>query len=226
MLAAVQLGMTKSEVSPTQRMLNIWAITLIIWSFYRATFHSTLPIWFDEFIAKPFVFLAPVYIFITKFKKTSFFESLGFTKKHSLMDVLFGLGIGSFFVVVAILVRVMKGGSLAIPELSSGMILWIFASIAAATLEQILSTGFIFNGFYKESKNIPQSLLISAILFSFLHVPALFSADKINGAVLMQTMVLNIILSLTTSTAFLMKKNTMVPIIIHALYLLSLPILL
>lgn len=225
-MSAVQLGMTKSEVSPTQRMLNVWAITLIIWSFYRATFHSTLPVWFDEFIAKPFVFLVPLYVFITKFKKASFCESLGFTKKHKLNDVLFGLGIGLFFIVMAVLVRMMKGGVLAIPAISTNTLIWIGASFTAATLEQILSTGFIFNGFYKESKNIPQALLLSALLFSFLHIPALFSADKINGVILMQIMILNIVLSLTTSTAFLMKKNTMVPIIIHALYLLSLPILL
>ncbi len=226
MLAAVQLGMTKSEVSPTQRMLNVWAIILIIWSFYRTTFQTTLPLWFDEFIAKPFVFLVPLYIFITKFKKTPFCETLGFTKKHKLTDILFGLGIGSFFVVMALLVRMMRGGAFAVPSVSATTLIWIGASITAATLEQILSTGFIFNGFFKESKNVPQSLLISAILFSFLHVPALFSVDKINGMVLMQTMILNIVLSLTTSTAFLMKKNTTVPIIIHALYLLSLPILL
>jgi len=218
--------MAKSEVSPTQRMLNVWAIILIIWSFYRATFQATLPLWFDEFIAKPFVFLIPLYIFITKFKKTHFCETLGFTKKHTFSDVLFGLGIGSFFVVMAVLVRVMKGGVLAIPSISTTSLVWIITSITAAALEQILSTGFVLNGLFKESKSLIQSLLISAILFSFLHIPALFSANKINGMVLMQTMILNIVLSLTTSTAFLMRKNTTVSIIIHALYLLSLPILL
>ena len=42
--------MTKSETSPTQKMLNVWAIILIIWSLYRATFKTGLPILFDEFI--------------------------------------------------------------------------------------------------------------------------------------------------------------------------------
>ena len=43
--------MAKSEVSSTQKMLNIWAIILIIWSLYRATFKTGLPIWIGPFEA-------------------------------------------------------------------------------------------------------------------------------------------------------------------------------
>jgi len=70
----LQLGMAKSEVSSTQKMLNVWAIILIIWSFYRATFKMNLPVWFDEFIAKPMVFLFPIYWFITKLEKKTIFK--------------------------------------------------------------------------------------------------------------------------------------------------------
>jgi len=218
--------MAKSEVTSTQRLLNIWAIVLIIWSFYRATFQTSLPIWFDEFIAKPFVFLVPLYWYIVKFKKTSFFEGLGFAKNHKSKDILFGLGIGALFLVMAVIIRILRGGSFAFPTVSINTLIWFGASISAAMLEQMVSTGLVFNGLLKESKSIIQPLIISAILFSFLHVPALFGASRINGEILMQTMMLNLILSLTTSTAFLLKKNTTVSVLIHALYLLSLPILL
>lgn len=207
-------------------MLNVWAIILIIWSFYRATFGTTLPMWIDEFIAKPLVFLLPLYWYSTRLKKKPLLETIGFTKKHEIADILFGLGIGVFFVVMAIMVRYMKVGSIEAPVITGATILWIIMSISAAFLEQIVSTGFIFNGLLKESKNIFQALIITAILFSFLHIPALFGANRINGGVLMQTMLLNVVLSFTTSTAFLLRKNTTVPAIIHALYLLSLPILL
>lgn len=207
-------------------MLNVWAIILIIWSFYRASFGTTLPIWIDEFIAKPLVFLAPLYWYSTRQKKAPFLETIGFTKKHKMEDILFGIGIGAFFIVMAIMVRYMKVGSVQMPTVTGAAILWIITSISAAFLEQIVSTGFIFNGLLKESKNIFQAFILTAILFSFLHIPALFGVNRINGGVLMQTMLLNVVLSLTTSTAFLLRKNTMVPAIIHALYLLSLPILL
>ena len=57
----------KSKVTATQRALNLWAVILIIWSVYRAKFR--LPEWLDEFIAKPLVFILPVYYYIRKIEK-------------------------------------------------------------------------------------------------------------------------------------------------------------
>ena len=219
--------MSKSEAaSPTQKMLNIWAIILIIWSFYRATFKSDLPIWLDEFIAKPAVYLIPIIWFITKSEKNPLCKGLGFSKKNLFKDVLFGVGVGSLFIIVAILTRITKG--LPFPPLSitPEAITWVLATIMAASMEQILSTGFVFKRLSEESKNIYQPLAISALLFFFLHIPVLFGADKISGSTLVQMMMLNTVLSITTSVVYLMRKNTVAPIIVYALYLLSLPILL
>ena len=218
--------MSKSEVSPTQRMLNVWAITLIIWSFYRATFKSDLPIWFDEFIAKPLVFLLPIYIFISKYEKGAFLKGIGFSKKNIVTDVLFGLGMGGVFVGIAFFVRMAKGLPFVSLSFTSSSFLWVCATIMAASMEQILSTGFVLKRLSEESTNIIRPLLISAVLFFFLHVPVLFGADKISGSALMQMMMLNTVLSLVTSTVFLLRKNIVAPIIVYALYLLSLPILL
>lgn len=218
--------MTKSDVSPTQKMLNIWAIILIIWSFYRATFRMALPIWFDEFIAKPMVFLFPMYLYIVKIEKTNFLKGLGFSRKNIVLDVFFGLGIGLLFVGTAFLTRITKGLPFPVFTISSTSIIWILSTVVAAGMEQVLSTGFVFNRLSAESKNIFRPLIISALLFFFLHIPVLFGADKISGSTLIQMMVLNTMLSLTTSVVFALRKNTIAPILVHALYLLSLPILL
>lgn len=218
--------MSKSEVSATQRMLNIWAIILIIWSLYRVTFKSDLPIWFDEFIAKPLVFLTPLYLYITHTEKKSFLKGLGFEKKDMLTDILFGIGMGGMFIVIAYFARMAKGLAPLPLQITSESFIWVVATFVAAGMKQILSTGFVFKRLHEESKNIVRPLLISAILFFFLHVPVLFGADKISGSHLMQMMVLNTVLSLITSIVFTMRKNIVAPILIHALYLLSLPILL
>jgi len=207
-------------------MLNVWAIILIIWSFYRATFKSDLPLWFDEFIAKPLVFLLPIYWYITKSEKKSFLTGVGFRKNKVLIDILFGLGIGSVFIGVAILTRITKGMTFPQLHLTSESIIWFLSTLMAAVTEQTLSTGFIFKRLSDESKNIVRSLMISALLFFFLHVPVLFGVDKISSSTLVQMIILNTVMSLTTSVAFLLRKNTVVPILVHALYLLSLPILL
>ena len=222
----LQLGMIKSGATPTQRMLNVWAIILIIWSFYRAIFKSDLPLWFNEFIAKPLVFLLPIYWYITKTEKKPFLRGVGFKKKKVMIDILFGLGIGSLFIAVAVLTRITKGMTFPSLDISPEAIIWIFSTLMAAATEQILSTGFIFKRLSDESKNIFRPLMISTLLFFFLHVPALFGADKIVGSTLVQMMILNTIISLITSVVFLLRKNTVASILVHALYLLSLPILL
>ena len=218
--------MAKNGTSLTQKMLNVWAIVLILWSLYRATFKASLPIWLDEFVAKPLIFLFPIYWFITKSEKKQFLEGVGFAKKNFFADIIFGLGIGSLFIGIAIFTRIIK--QLPFPPLyiSSTSIIWIISTVMAATTEQILSTGFVFKRLSDELKNIFKPLIISALLFFFLHVPILFGADKISGSTLVQMMILNTVLSFTTSVVFLLRKNTVAPILVHALYLLSLPILL
>ena len=61
-------------VSYTQKVLNVWAVILILWSIYRAKL--ALPEWFDEFIAKPLIFILPVYLFIRKVEKGNFFSKI------------------------------------------------------------------------------------------------------------------------------------------------------
>lgn len=218
--------MSNSQTSSTQKMLNIWAIILIAWSFYRATFKLDLPLWFDEFIAKPFVFLIPLFWFITKTEKISFFKGVGLTKKNILADILFGIGMGGVFIGIAVFTRMAKGIPLPQIQITSESVMWVLATFMAAGMEQILSTGFVFKRLSEESKGIFKPLIFAALLFFFLHVPVLFGADKISGATLMQMMVMNTAVSLTTSVVYLMRKSTVAPILVYALYLLSLPILL
>ena len=141
-------------------------------------------------------------------------------------DILFGLGLGLLFIILAVVIRLIKTNALPVISLSFTSLIWMFSSCMAAFSEQIISTGFVFNSLQHESKHIVKPILYSAILFFFLHVPVLFGVDRIATSTLIQMIVMNTILSMMTSIVFFMRKNTIAPIIIQALYLLSLPILL
>jgi signal transduction histidine kinase len=93
----------KQKTSPTQKALNLWAVVLIIWAFYRAWFKTSLPIWVDEFIAKPIVFILPVYLYIRYSEKKNFFEALGL-KKVSTQNLVYIVGaiIGCLFFLIAL----------------------------------------------------------------------------------------------------------------------------
>ena len=215
----------KQKTSPTQKVLNTWAIVLIIWSIYRAKFQTNLPLWFDEFIAKPVVFLMPVYYFITRVEKKDFFEGIDFKPKIKWGEVVLGITIGLFFFASGLLSNYVKyhkfvtssGGVLSI----NTIILYVFVSLATSISEEVLSRGFVLKRLFEDSKNIITSSFLASILFFFLHVPILFTSQKIIGFLLLRVMVTDMILSLAISILYLQKRSLIIPILIHTFYNLS-----
>lgn len=212
----------KSKVTPTQKALNLWAIILIIWAVYRAKLK--LPEWFDEFIAKPAVFILPVLYYIKKFEKKDFTSALYLKTKKIGSDILLSVGIGGFFLVSAILANLLKSGKVDFfARFSDPQTLLLVIALALATgiSEEILSRGFVLKRLYEESKNAYTASFFASILFFFLHVPMLFANLKINGNLLLLFMATDLILSLINSFIFLERKSLLVPILIHAFYNLS-----
>lgn len=209
----------KEKTSPTQKALNVWAIILIIWSIYRANIR--MPDWFDEFIAKPIVFILPVYYFITHVDKKKFFDALYFKPKQLGKDILLGLGIGGIFFITAIVANLAKFHkifSISSMPTFQNILLTCLIALATGISEEILSRGFVLKKLYEESKNIYTSSFFASILFFFLHVPILFTNGKISGNVLLLFMATDVILSLVNSFIFLDRKSLVLPILIHSMY--------
>lgn len=216
--------MNKKAVSPTQRVLNLWAIILIVWSIYRSKF--SLPEWFDEFIAKPIVFVLPVYYFITKVEKRDFFPSIWFFPKNIFREILLGIGIGFIFVASGIFSHYLREGSFSFEKtifrsLSYPLFLTILITLATGISEEILSRGFVLKRLYEESKNLLSSVFISSILFFILHIPILFTNLKLTGNLLVTFMITDLILSLANSFVFIERRSLILPILIHAFYNLT-----
>ena len=212
----------KSKASPTQKALNVWAIVLIIWSIYRAKFK--LPEWFDEFIAKPAVFVLPVLYYIKKYEKKDFFSALDVRLKLRLQDVLLVVSIGGIFVISAVMANFLKFHKVVFFQNSiqfQTVIYVVIMALVTATSEEILSRGFVLKRLYAESKNMYTASFFASILFFFLHVPILFTNVRLTGNLLLMFMGMDMILSLVNSFVFLERKNLILPILIHAFYNLS-----
>lgn len=209
----------KEKITPTQRALNLWAIILIIWSIYRAKFK--MPDWFDEFIAKPSVFILPVLYYIKRYEKTDLRSALGFKSKSLKSDIIMGVFIGVILVASSILAYFVRTRTLRFPQLTvsweqAGMILLI--AFATSVSEEILSRGFILKRLYEESKNVFTATFFSSILFFFLHVPILFTNAKLTGNLLLMFMATDLMLSFVNSITFLQTNSLILPIFIHAMY--------
>ncbi len=214
----------KKPISHTQKTLNVWAIVLILWSMYRTYFKTELPIWFDEFIAKPMIFLIPVHYFITRVEKKHFFENVDFTPRHLRSDFLIGLGAGLLFVISGLIAYYMRYQS--VPHLqevfSPSLFLYTLAvAFASSITEEILSRGFVLKRLVSESNNAISAVFLASFLFFFLHIPILFSNPDMRGMVLLQVMLTDILLSFAVSFIYLQRRNIIIPILIHAFYNLS-----
>src|SRR3989344_558238 len=212
----------KTKVTPTQRALNLWAVVLIIWAVYRAKLQ--LPEWFDEFVAKPLVFVVPVYYYIRRVEKKSFYASIDLKFKITLSDFLISFAIGGIFSFSAVLANVIKFKKLVLFQhaISTETILFlVLTALATGISEEILSRGFVLKRLYQESKNIYTSSFFASILFFFLHVPILFTNYKLTGDMLLLFLGTDLVLSLVNSFMFLQRRSLIVPILIHAFYNLS-----
>ena len=213
--------MKERRTTPTQRALNLWAVILIVWSIYRAYFK--LPEWFDEFIAKPIVFVLPVFIYIKTVEKKEIFSSLYINKNFKLFvkEFLISLGIGLILLLTAFLSIYLRFKKVIIfghfPGFNQfGLI--VLTALATGITEEILSRGFILKRLYEESKNAYSSTFFASILFFFLHVPILFTNSRINGSILLVFLATDMLLSMITGLIMLQRKSLTIPILIHAFY--------
>lgn len=212
----------QKSISHLQRTLNIWAIILIIWSIYRAKLN--MPEWFDEFLAKPIIFILPVFLFIKRIEKKDFISSICLSPKRWRTDILLGFVIGFFFMGSALLANYIKYGHF-FGEISNSTVktLVYFGLIAAATAisEEILSRGFILNKLYQDSGNPYKASFLATALFITIHIPILFTTLKLSGLSLLFFILTLIALSLANSFIFIQRKSLVLPIFIHGFYNLA-----
>lgn len=214
----------KQPVSRTQRVLNVWAIVLIIWSIYRTKL--ALPEWFDEFVAKPLVFIVPVYVYLTHVEKTDFFEGLSLTLKDFFAQIKIGFLVGIFFGIAGLAANFTRNGGFSFDQTlfalnPQSLLLAIALALATGISEEILSRGFVLKRLYEESNNIWTSSFLASILFLIVHIPILFSNLQLSGSQLLLFLTTDFILSLISSFIYLDQKNLISPILIHAFYNLS-----
>jgi len=196
-------------------------VILIVWSIYRTYFK--LPEWFDEFIAKPLVFVLPVLVYVKSVEKKEIFSGLFINKNFKVFvkEFFISFGIGLILLLTALFSVYLKFKKVGLfghfPSFSQFGLIFLTA-LATGITEEILSRGFVLKRLYEESKNAYSSTFFASILFFFLHVPILFASRKINGSMLLVFMLTDLLLSMVTGLIMIQRKSITVPILIHAFY--------
>lgn len=195
---------------------QIWGWILLVWSLYRNYLH--LPEWVDEFLAKPLVFVVPVFWYVKRIEKRAL-SSIGLTSNKLFSNIYLGLGFGVLFAVEGIAANAIKYGKLQFNPISVvgqyGVPLLMVLSLATAVSEEILARGFIFNRLYEKSKNLAFASFISTILFVLLHVPILLTTLKYQGMTLILFFLTDFILGMANALLFFNTGSLVAPILVH-----------
>lgn len=208
---------TKAPPPPRDfSVYQLWAWILLIWSLYRF-FVTGMPEWADEFIFKPLVFVVPVVWYVIKKEKRTL-ETVGVTGKNFFTALYVGLGFGMIFAIEGLFANYIKYGDLNIDPIGAfkqyGFLLLLF-SLATAFSEELLSRGFVFRRIYEQTKNLPFSAFLSAIMFVLLHVPILVSTHKFYGLTLILFFSTEFVLGLANGIVFFYTGSLVAPMLVH-----------
>ncbi len=190
---------------------------LIVWGFYRFLFQLPEPI--EELFIKPVVWLLPVFYLLKKERQN--LESLGITTKNLFPAVYYAIGLGTFFVMEALIINFIKyGGQFNLgANIGSLPFLTSFGlSFATAISEEITFRGYVFTRVWKFlGKEFPANL-VTSIFWALIHVPITIFVWKLDLSASLIYLFLTTIFGVGSAFVYARTKNILSPILLHVLW--------
>ena len=216
------------KVATAERMGNNNVMLLIFffytylfstWSIYRLLTH--FPESIDEFVFKPVLWIVPVLLIVVVHERKSIIKSLGLDFTDPVHDVLFGIAVALFLYGVILVSLYIKFGFFIINPLAlnaSGIVLYLFISMATAIVEEITFRGFFLTRLSNALKNRRRANGITTLLFLLVHLPILAFTNAMTASQIINTMTLSGIISLVDGYLFYHRKGIVAPIAAHAVW--------
>lgn len=201
--------MSKQIKVGLHRLASYYAYLLIVWGFFRLLFK--FPDLIEEVWFKPIIWLLPLLLlWFPEAKKLPFF------KGKMLPSIVFGLGLGAFYLVVLFLTGLGKGHFTLAPVLTSTGF-WEFAGISLVTAicEEVVFSGYIFQKLSQSFKKESISMGITLVLFALIHIPISLFIYKYSFIQLAMYLSLVTIVAWGNLFAMSKSKNVIAPILSH-----------
>ncbi len=202
-----------------ERTYTIWALVLIVWSFYRASFK--FPEIVDELIFKPLVFLGPMLIYVLK-KEHRVLASIGLQTGKFFRDIYLGIGFGMLFAVEGLIANSVKYGQFTFAPLISvsgvNILIATLLAIVGAFCEELLVRGFLYTRLKENYHDEFKAMLVSTSMYFMLLIPGIFAVSHLVGVPLLIFIMTNIIISMANTMIFNETKTLTVPVLLHAFW--------
>lgn len=189
---------------------------LLVWGFYRLFFK--LPDSTEELFVKPVLWLGPILYIV--WKERSGISSLGFNLKNLFSTIYFVLGLGTVFVIEALVINYTKYGGLnfganigSLPILPA-----IGLSFATAFSEEVAFRGYLFNRVWMVTGREWLANISTNAVWVLIHVPVTFFVLKMNLMAAVTYLAITAIFGIGSAFIFGRTKNVVGSILLHVLW--------
>jgi hypothetical protein len=197
--------------------LVAYIFVLIIWSFYRFL-NLGLPIWLEELFIKGIIFSSPLILF--PLRQKSALKTMGIARTNFFQSVYLGIAIGMVLGLAGQAGNLLRHGEFSFQTygITSATIgSFLMLSLITAFWEQLLFTGYFLARISKTvTSEINQTLLVG-LSFSLIHLPALILNHSASAQIVLNLLLL-FSLGISCVILRLRMKNLIAPIMIHALW--------
>lgn len=189
---------------------------LIFWAFYRFLFQ--LPDNIEELVIKPIIWLVPIAYIV--WKEGFGISSLGFTFKNLFSSIYLSVGLGTVFVLEALLANFLKyhGFNFGANVGSTPILASLGLSFATAFSEETAFRGYIFNRLGYALKSEFTANIIQTILWTAIHIPIAFFVQNLSLPAGMVYLFLTAIFGFGSAFIFARTGNVVGSILLHVLW--------
>jgi len=202
-----------------KHVFALFSYIFVVWSIYRY-FPEILPVWVEEVILKPLVWLIPIFLLVKKTEKLPL-ASLGITKVNLFPSLYWGIGLGVVFSLEGLLTNTLKYGGLSLEVFQytpASFLGAVLLSFATAFSEEIFFRGYIFSRLWIIWKKEFLANLVSSLLFVLIHLPIGVFVLGYTPAVMLVFLFLVFIYGIGSAFVFARTGNIISSILLHVLW--------
>lgn len=216
----------KSPKKPSlKHVLALFSYIFVLWAFYRY-FPEILPMWAEELILKPLIWLPPTFFIVLKVENKQL-SSLGLVKKNFFPSVYWGIGLGMVYALEGFLTNALKYGGIQLSQLGyiPASFLWaLLISLATAITEELVFRGYLYNRLSQIWEKKWLANLVSSLLFVLIHLPIGVFVLGYTPGIMLAYLALVFIYAVGSGFVFARTQNITSSILLHVFW--SWPIIL
>jgi len=202
-----------------KHVFALFSFIFIVWSFYRYL-PQILPLWAEELILKPLVWLLPAFWLVRKIERQPL-SSLGLTKKKLFPSLYWGIGLGLVFALEGLLTNIVKYKGLNLISLgySSATFLGLLAiSLVTAFTEETVFRGYLFHRLWQIWQKEWLANIVSSFLFVLIHLPIGVFVLGYNPMVMLAYLFFVFIFAFGSAFVFGRTQNLLASILLHVFW--------